>query len=151
MSLALAESGMARADESPEDLPEGIGSRGIALSAALHVVLGGLLIVGLPRLFDPPPIEEVPIAVQLVTIAPDTRATHPNPNLPRPDAKPDVPEAENPAVKPPPKPELPKPAPVPPASAATPPSPDQPAPPEPKPTPPSGPKPPEPKPEAKPI
>jgi outer membrane biosynthesis protein TonB len=151
MSLALAEPGVARADEPLDDSPEGIGSRGIALSAALHVALGGLLIVGLPRLFDPPPVEEMPIAVQLVTIAPYTRATHPNPNLPRPDAKPEVPETEIPAPKPPPKPEPPKPVSMPPPAAAVPPAPDQAVPPEPKPTPPSPPKPPEPKPEAKPV
>ena len=151
MSLALAETGMARADELPDDPPEGIGSHGIALSAALHVVLGGLLIAGLPRLFHPPPVEEMPVAVELVTIAPDTRATHPNPNLPKPDAKPEVPEAETPAPKPPPKPEPPKPTPAPPEAAAISPSPDQPVPPEAKPAPPPTPKPPEPKPEAKPI
>jgi outer membrane biosynthesis protein TonB len=144
MSLALAEPGLARADELPDEMPEGVGSRGLALSAALHVVLGGLLIFGLPRLFDPPPVEEMPIAVQLVTIAPDTRATHPNPSLPRPDAKPEVPEAETPAPKPPPKPEPPKPAPVPPTASEIAPTPDQPAPP-------TLPKPPEPKLEAKPV
>ena len=107
---------------------------GIALSAALHVVLGAVLIIGLPRLFDPPPPEEMPIAVQLVTIAPETRATRPNPN-PRPDAKPEVPDVEPPVAKPEPKPEPPKPAPVPPSSAAAPPPEPQRLP-EPKPEPP---------------
>ena len=97
MSLALAEPALAGAAEVPDELPAGIGSRGMALSAVLHLVLGSLLIIGLPRLFDPPPLEEMPIAVQLVTIAPETRATHPNPNLPRPDAKPEVPVVEAPA------------------------------------------------------
>ena len=149
MSLALAEPALTGAAEVPDELPAGIGSRGMALSALLHVVLGIVLIIGLPRLFDPPPLEEMPIAVQLVTIAPETRATHPNPNLPRADAKPDVPDIEAPAPKPQPKPEPPKPAPVPPPAAAVSQPADEPAPPEAKPPPP--PKPPEPKPEAKPV
>ena len=128
MSLALAEPAPIGAAEDPDELPAGIGSRGLALSAVLHVVLGSLLIIGLPKLFDPPPVEEMPIAVQLVTIAPETRATHPNPNLPRPDAKPEVPEVEAPAPKPLPKPEPPKPAPVPPSAAAVSQPADEPAP-----------------------
>jgi outer membrane biosynthesis protein TonB len=151
MSLALAEPAPIGAAEDPDELPAGIGSRGLALSAVLHVVLGSLLIIGLPRLFDPPPLEEMPIAVQLVTIAPETRATQPNPNLPRPDAKPEVPEVEAPAPKPQPKPEPPKPAPVPPSAAAVSQPADEPAPPEAKPPPPPPPKPPEPKPEVKPV
>ncbi|MBV8934909.1 MAG: energy transducer TonB, partial [Alphaproteobacteria bacterium] len=87
----------------------------------------------------------------LVTIAPETRATHPNPNLPRPDAKPDVPEAQAPPPKPQQKPEPPKPAPVPPPVAAASPPTEQPALPEAKPEPPPPPRPPEPKPEAKPV
>jgi hypothetical protein len=150
MSLALAEPAPVGTAEVPDEPPAGIGSRGIGLSAALHVVLGGFLIIGLPKLFDPPPPEEMPIAVQLVTIAPETRATHPNPNPPRPDAKPEVPEVEAPAPKPEPKPEPPKPAPVPPPAAAVSPMPNQPMP-EAKPMPPPPPKPPEPKPEAKPV
>jgi outer membrane biosynthesis protein TonB len=149
MSLALAEPAPTGAAEVPDELPAGISSRGMALSVLLHVVLGIVLIIGLPKLFDPPPLEEMPIAVQLVTIAPETRATHPNPNLPRPDAKPDVPEAEAPAPKPQPKPEPPKPAPIPPSAAAVSQPADEPAAPEAKPPPP--PKPPEPKPEAKPV
>jgi outer membrane biosynthesis protein TonB len=151
MSVALAEPALTGAAEVPDELPAGISSRGMALSALLHVVLGIVLIIGLPRLFDPPPLEEMPIAVQLVTIAPETRATHPNPNLPRPDAKPDVPEVEAPAPKPQPKPEPPKPAPVPPPAAAVSQPADEPAPQEAKSPPPPPPKPPEPKPEAKPV
>ena len=151
MTLALAEPALTVAADGPDELPEGIGSRGIALSAVLHVVLGSLLIMGLPRLFDPPPLEEMPIAVQLVTIAPETRATHPNPNLPQPDVKPEVPEVEAPAPKPQSKPEPPKPAPVPPSAVAVSQPADEPAPPEAKPPPPPPPKPPEPKPEAKPV
>ena len=150
MSLALAEPALTGVTEVPDELPEGIGSRGMALSAVLHVVLGSLLILGLPRMFDPPPLEETPIAVQLVTIAPETRATHPNPNLPQPDAKPEVPEVEAPAPKPQPKPEPPKPAPVPPSAAAVSQPADEPAPSEAKPPPPA-PKFPEPKLEAKPV
>ncbi len=151
MSLALAEPVLTGAAEVPDELPAGIGSRGIALSAALHVVLGGFLIIGLPRLFDPPPLADMPVAVELVTIAPETRATHPNPNSPRPDAKPEVPEVEAPAPKPQPKPEPPKPAPVPPSAAALAQPVDEPVPPEAKPAPPPPPKPPEPKPEEKPV
>jgi len=47
--------------------------------------------VGLPSLFHHPPPEETPIAVELVTIAPETRATHPNPFRPTPEAKPEPP------------------------------------------------------------
>src|SRR5690349_19244536 len=151
MSLAFAEPHTTGAAEHPQELSEGIGSRGFALSAVLHIVLGGVLIIGLPTLFDPPVVEEMPVAVQLVTIAPETRATHPNPNLPLPDAKPEVPEVEAPAPKPQPKPEPPKPAPVPPSAAAVSQPVDEPAPPEVRPPPPPPPKPPEPKPEAKPV
>ena len=157
MSLALAEPALTEATpEFAEEASVGIGSRGVALSAVLHVVLGGFLILGLPKLFAPPPPEEMPIAVQLVTIAPETRATHPNPNPPRPDAKPEVPEVEAPAPKPEPKPEPPRPAPVPPTAPAVSAAPDQPVLPESKPPPPKPPEPkpelkPEPKPEAKPV
>ena len=100
---------------------------GITLSATLHLGLIVLIILGLPNLFRKPPAEETPIAVQLVTIAPDTRATQPNPFRPKPEAKPEPPIAA-PAPKPEPKPEPPPPAPEPPASASAPPVP---APPEP--------------------
>jgi hypothetical protein len=118
MSLAVAELGLAEAVEIPDEPTGAISSRGIALSAALHLVIVGALIVGLPRLFAPPPPEEMPVAVELVTIAPETRATHPNPNPPEPDAKPEVPEREVPIAKPLPKPEPTNPAPVPPTSTA---------------------------------
>jgi outer membrane biosynthesis protein TonB len=118
MSLAVAEPGLAEAVEIPDEVPGALSSRGIALSAALHAVIIGALIVGLPHLFGPPPPEEMPVAVELVTIAPETRATHPNPNPPQPDAKPEVPEHEMPIARPLPKPEPPKPAPLPPASTA---------------------------------
>lgn len=147
MSLAVAEAGLAEPVEMPDEPPDGVSSRGIALSAALHVGIIGVLIVGLPRLFAPPPPQELPIAVQLVTMAPETRATHPNPKPPQPDAKPDVPEPEASAAKPPPKPEPPKPAPVPPSSTTVASVPELHPTPEIKPAPPLPAKPPEPKPE----
>src|SRR5215831_14933504 len=114
MSFALAEPGLAVTDELPDEPYASVGSLGIALSAVLHVVLGGVLIFGLPRLFDPPPVEEMPIAVQLVTIAPETRAIHTNPNQPRPEAKPEPPplpqpREPRPEAKPVEKVEVPKP------------------------------------------
>jgi hypothetical protein len=102
-----------------QDLPEGM-PQGIAFSAILHLVTLLLIALGLPVLFHRPPPEDMPIAVQLVTIAPDTKATQPNPYKPRSDAKPDLPVAP-PAPKPEPKPEPPIPVPEPPPSAAAPP------------------------------
>ena len=125
---------------------------GIAMSAALHVGLVTLILVGLPTLFHQPPPRDMPIAVELVTIAPETRATHPNPNQPVPEAKPDIPQPLPPAPVPPPKPAPPEPvSEPPPSSAAPPPPPPEPPKPEvkPEPTPPPPP-PPVPKPEAKP-
>src|SRR6266568_1932427 len=101
---------------------------GVALSATLHVALLAVIPLGLPNLFRHPPPEEMPIAVELVTIAPETRATHPNPFRPKPDAKPE-PAVAAPAPKPEPKPEPAPPVPEPPASAAS--APSLPAPPEP--------------------
>jgi hypothetical protein len=98
----------------------------IALSAGFHIGLFVLILLGLPSLFRPPPPQEMPIAVDLVTIAPETRATQPNPFRPKPEAKPEPPVAA-PAPKPEPKPEPP--AAAEPPSAAAPPS----APPLPKP------------------
>src|SRR5262249_38392759 len=63
----------------------------------------------------------------LVMIAPDTRATHPNPYKPKRDAKPDPPLAA-PAPKSEPKPDPPPPVPEPPAAAAPPPPPPTPEP-----------------------
>jgi hypothetical protein len=101
---------------------------GIALSAGLHIGLFVLILLGLPSLFRPPPPQEMPIAVDLVTIAPETRATQPNPFRPKPEAKPE-PAVAAPAPKPEPKPEPPAAA-EPPSAAAPPPAP---APPQPKP------------------
>src|SRR4051812_43002635 len=62
----------------PEDMTRG----GIAASAVLHVVVLVLVLFGLPNLFRKPPPRDMPIAVRLVTIAPETRATTPNPFRP---------------------------------------------------------------------
>src|SRR4051812_2752321 len=61
-------------------MPQGDMTRGgIAASAALHSVVLALVLLGLPNLFRKPPLRDMPIAVRLVTVAPDTRATAPNP------------------------------------------------------------------------
>src|SRR5689334_23920265 len=123
MTLAIAEPVITRPAAARGEPADGIAGPGLALSAALHVVLGTVLIFGLPRLFDPPEPQEIPVAVQLVTIAPETRATRPNPD-PKPEAKPEIPDIMPPAGKPEPKPEPPKPAPVPPPAAAVRPAPE---------------------------
>src|SRR6266849_7902758 len=104
---------------------------GIVLSASLHIAMFAVILLGLPTLFHHPPPEDTPIAVELVTIAPETRATQPNPFRPKPEAKPEPPVAA-PAPKPEPKPEQAPPVPEPPASAsaARPPPPPEPAKPE---------------------
>jgi len=145
MSVATAETGLTHEPAVPDEIPDGITPFGVALSVALHLVLGALFILGLPRLFNPPVPEDMPVAVQLVTIAPETRATRPNPMAPRPNAKPDPPTADAPITKP--EPEPPVPTPVPPASAEIPPPAELPKPPEPKPAPPPPVLKPEPKPE----
>ena len=118
---------------------------GIALSASLHIALLAAVLLGLPNLFHHPPPEEAPIAVELVTIAPETRATHPNPFRPKPEAKPE-PAVAAPAPKPEPKPEPPQPVPEPPASASAPPPPPLPEPAKPEIKAPPAPPPPPPKP-----
>jgi hypothetical protein len=140
--------------------------RGLAFSAALHVGIVAVILFGLPSLFHRPPPQETPIAVQLVTIAPETRATHPNPYKPKPEAKPEPPVAA-PAPKPEPKPEPtppaaaeppsdaapPPPPPAPKPEASVPPASPPPPPPPPKPVEakaPTPPPPPEPKPQPKP-
>jgi outer membrane biosynthesis protein TonB len=126
-------------------MADGVGRRGLALSAGLHLVLGSVFIFGLPTLFHPPPAQEMPIAVELVTMGPETRATHPNPNMPQREAKPDLPIPAPPAAKPEPEAALPQPTP-PPSAAAAPPAPPEPPPPEAKPAPLPPPPLPEPKP-----
>jgi hypothetical protein len=102
-----------RGDMTRGDMTRG----GIAASAMLHAIVLALVLLGLPNLFRKPPPRDMPIAVQLVTIAPETLATHPNPFQPRPEAKPEPPGAR-PAPIPEPKPEPPAPAPTPPPSPA---------------------------------
>jgi hypothetical protein len=111
-------------------------------SLLLHVGVIVLVFTGLPSLFKPPEPEEMPIAVELVNIAEQTRSPTPNPTPPKPDAKPEPQVAEAPPT--PPKPEPPKPEPPPPPPPPPPPAPEPPPPPPPAPEPP--PKPPEPKP-----
>ena len=136
MSVATAEPGLTEEPFVRDPMPDSIAPPGIALSVALHLVLGSLFIFGLPRLFAPPPPEEMPMAVELVTVAPETRATRPNPNPPRPNAKPEVPVADAPVTKPEPEPPVPTPVP-PPSAEAPPPGPEPPKMPEPKPAPPA--------------
>ena len=138
MSLAAAEPAPLTEPEFPPPMPDGVAGRGLFLSAFLHVGLGAILIFGLPNLFHPPAPEEMPIAVQLVTMGPETRATHPNPNMPVREAKLEPPLPGPPAEKPVPQPAPPKPTP-PPSAAEAPPEPPAPAPPQPKPAPPPAP------------
>src|SRR5579871_5892314 len=140
MSLAAAEPVPLPEVDFPPPMPDGIGGRGLALSVALHLVISTVLVLGLPTLFHPPTPTEMPIAVQLVTMGPETRATHPNPNMPEQTAKLEPPLPGPPAEKPAPQPTPPKPAPPPAAAAAPPPPPplpaEKPAPPPPPPKPP---------------
>jgi outer membrane biosynthesis protein TonB len=106
------------------------------------VLIGAVL--GLPHFFARDVIEDQPIAVQLVNIAPETHATQVNPTPPVPQEKPEV--AQN---QPPPQPPKPEPPPPPPPPAPPPPTPPpEPKPeapkPEPPPPPPPAPKPPQP-------
>jgi outer membrane biosynthesis protein TonB len=115
---------------------------GYIFSGALHVGAIILVVTGLPSLFKPKEPEITPIAVQLVNLADQTRATELAQTPPKPDAKP-----EPQVVQEQPKPEPPKPEPPKPPTPAPPPPPPPPPPkPEPAPPPPA-PKPPEPKPE----
>jgi len=145
MSVTTAEFGAITVERGAKPgaaVPE-VTPRGLALSAVLHAGVVALILFGLPSLFQRRPTAETPIAVQLVTIAPETRATQPNPFKPKPEAKPEPPVAA-PAPKPEPKPEPPPPTAEPP-SAAAPPQPP-PAPPKPEATAPPAPPPPPPKP-----
>jgi outer membrane biosynthesis protein TonB len=136
MSVAAAQPALSPETAFPEPMDDGVGRRGLVLSAALHLLLGVLLIFGLPTLFHPPTPEEMPIAVELVTMGPETRATHPNPNMPQREATPAPPLPGPPAEKPAPMPTPPKPSP-PPSAAEAPPAPPAPAPPAAKPVPPA--------------
>jgi hypothetical protein len=132
-------------DAKPEPATPEVTPRGLAFSAILHGSIIVLILFGLPALFRRPPPPETPIAVHLVMIAPETRATQPNPYKPKPEAKPEPPVAA-PAPKPEPKPEPPPPAAEPPSAASPPPPPPTPkpeasVPPAPPPPPPPSPKP----------
>jgi outer membrane biosynthesis protein TonB len=131
MSLAVVQQGSPRRPGRAAP-SEGIARRGLALSGVLHLVLITLLAFGLPTLFSPPPPQEMPIAVDLVNIGPETRATHPNPVAPQHEAKPVEPAPGPVAAKPEKKPEPP---PVTPPPAAAAPAPTPPIRPEPKPEP----------------
>src|SRR5215472_2795988 len=139
--------------------------RGVLFSSILHALVLGLAYFHLwDLLFPPQPLEETPIVVELVNIAPETRATRPNQTPPKPQAKPEDQSAENqPAPKQPPKltppPPAPPPSAPPPAPTPTPqvaqvqpeppkaePKPEQPPPPPPPPAPAPTPKPPPPEP-----
>ncbi len=141
MSMAATRPGLAD-DLAPGSALSDRMPGGIALSAVLHVALLTVIVLGLPNFFRPPPPQEAPIAVDLVTIAPETRATHPNPHHPVPHAKPIPPSPGPVAPVPPPKPVPPEASAAPPPSSAAPPPP-APTPPKPevKPTPPPPPPP----------
>src|SRR5258708_4606584 len=105
----------AKAVTSLSDLTRG----SLIASAIFHLALLVLVFVGLPQLFTPKPLEDTPIAVQLVTLAPETRATQltktppkPRTQPPEPEPRPPEPKAELQKPEPPkaaPKPEPPKP------------------------------------------
>jgi hypothetical protein len=101
--------------------------RGVLFSSVLHLVVLGLAYFHLwDLIFPPQPLEDTPIAVELINIAPETRATRPNQTPPKPQAKPEDETVEAPKDPPkqPPKPIPPPPAPPP--SAAPPPTPPPP-------------------------
>jgi hypothetical protein len=120
----------------------------LIFSAIFHAAIMAFVVLGLPQFFAHKPLEDTPIAVQLVTLADKTQATQINKTPPKPNAKPDVQVAQ--ATPEPPKPEPPKPEP--PKEAPPPPPPPKPAEtppetkPEPKPTPPAPAPPPPPEP-----
>lgn len=120
-------------------------------SAVLHVAVVLAFVFGLPRLFESKLPEDEPIAVQLVNIAPETKASEVNTAPPTPHAKPELAQAEphkaepkpEPPPPPPPPPKVePKPAPPKPVPKPKPPKPAPPPPPVQKPRPPKPPPPP---------
>jgi hypothetical protein len=142
MSVMVLERGVTVDTETRDVMPGGI-----AVSAVMHVAILALIIIGLPTLFRPKIPEDQPIAVELVNIGPETRATHPNPNMPKPNAKPEIPIEAAPAPVPQPKPEPPPPTPAaPPSAQAAPPPTPSPAQPKADALPPPPPPPPPPKP-----
>lgn len=122
-------------------------------SLMLHVAVVLAFVFGLPHLFEAKIPDNEPIAVQLVNVAPETRATQVNTAPPVRQAKPELAQNEPPKPEPPkpepPKPEPPKPEPPKPAPPA-PPAPPPPPPPVEKPQPPKPPPPPPPPPAPKP-
>ena len=114
----------------PEPMPDGVGRRGLVLSAALHLAARGLLIFGLPTLFHPP----TPAGNADRGSAGDDGAGNPGDASQSEHAgtrgEPEPPLPGPPAPKPAPEPTPPKPAP-PPSAAEAPPAPPAPAPPAP--------------------
>ena len=123
---------------SVEAMPE----RGSFLfSAFLHAAFVLAFMIGLPRLFERKIVEDEPIAVQLINIAPETRTNQITPTPPTPQAKQELaqvaPPKPEPPKPPPPKAEAPPPPPPPPAEkpqvkAEVPPPTPKPPPPAPK-------------------
>jgi hypothetical protein len=128
----------------------GMSGRVFAYSAGFHLAVAVTLYVLMHwHVFDRKIADETPLVVQLVTLAPETRATQVARTPPKPEKPPEVANLETP--KPPElKPEPPKPQP-PPESKPEPPKPEPPKPELVKPVPPPPePKPPEAKTEPKP-
>jgi hypothetical protein len=124
----------------------GMPRRVFVYSAAFHlavvVTLYGLIHW---HFFSRPIPEETPIVVQLINIAPETRATQVTRTPPKPEKPQDVAQVETPK---PPKPEPPKPEPPPPSPPPSPkPEPPKPEPPKPEPPKPEAAKPPPPPPQ----
>src|SRR4029077_11889271 len=71
MSVMVLERGAPLDTEGVEPMPRG----GIIASAAMHIGIFVLIIVGLPSLFRPQIPDDQPIAVELVTITAETHAT----------------------------------------------------------------------------
>ena len=137
MSVANASWESGPGSQPPDRMPGAI-----ALSAALHILVFALVILGLPSLFHERVPANAPIAVNLVHIGPHTRATRRNREMPhrhaslkKPIPGPPVPKPQvkpaPPTPAPPPSAAAPKPAPAPPKAKPLP----KPAPPKPKPMP----------------
>src|SRR4029077_19178425 len=98
--------------------------RAVLYSSILHVAVLGLAYFHLwDLIFPPQPLEDTPIAVELINIAPETRATRPNQTPPKPKAKPEDETVEAPQLPPKQPPKLTPPPPAPPPSATPPPTP----------------------------
>src|SRR5690242_8535162 len=101
---------------------------GLIFSAVLHLSILLAIVVGLPQIFQRKLPEETPIVVELVNVAPETRATQLTKTPPKPNKPEEVAQNEPPPKPEPPKPEPPKPPPPapPPASKPEPPPPPPP-------------------------